>query len=246
MFTLANLFSGFTAIIYISQNDFHKGAAFILIAAIFDMLDGIVARLVNATSELGAELDSLSDAVSFGIAPSFMLYQVYFYQIGDIGILISALPAIAGVLRLARFNIMLVSFDDKNYFVGLPIPSGALTILSYIIFVHLKTDISEISKTYLIYSVTIVTAAAMVSRIKFDNMPRPTKKSIKQRPIAAIIFFIGLIGTILSYGKMLFPFMLFYIVASSIRQLYVWLKETGDAADDFDETDDFDQRDYNL
>lgn len=246
MFTLANLFSGFAAIIYISQDDYHKGAAFILIAAIFDMLDGVVARLVNATSELGAELDSLSDAVSFGVAPSFMLYQVYFHQIGDIGILISALPAIAGVLRLARFNIMLDSFEDKNYFVGLPIPSGALTILSYIIFVHLKTDISEIIKIYLIYSVTIVTAAVMVSHIKFDNIPRPTKKSFRQRPIAAIIFVIGVLGTIITSGKMLFPFMLFYIVASAIRQLFVWFKETRDTADDFDETDDFDQRDYNL
>ncbi|MFC2130991.1 CDP-diacylglycerol--serine O-phosphatidyltransferase [Bacteroidota bacterium] len=246
LFTLANLFSGFTAIIYISQGDYNKAAAFILFAAIFDMLDGIVARLFKATSELGAELDSLCDAVSFGVAPSYMLYHLYFSQIGEIGILISSLPALAGVVRLARFNVMVVDFEDKDYFTGMPIPAAALTIISYIIFIHLKHDVSLYMKEILVYIVTFTTAAVMVSNIKFDNLPRPTKKSFKKRPIAAIVFIIAVVGSIATWGKLVFPFMVFYIIASSIRHFIVWIKETREAADDFDESEDFDRSQYDL
>ena len=246
LFTLANLFSGFTAIIYISSNDFHRAAVFILFATLFDMLDGVVARIFNATSELGAELDSLSDAVSFGIAPAYMLYQLYFHHLGQIGILVSSLPALAGVLRLARFNVMMVNFEDKDYFTGMPIPSAALTIISYVIFYHLKKDIPYDVKEILIYAVTILTSAAMVSKIKFDNLPRPTKKSFRKRPIAAIIFLIGLIGAVISNGKLVFPFMILYIIISSIRHFIVWIKETREAADEFDESEDFDESQYNL
>jgi CDP-diacylglycerol--serine O-phosphatidyltransferase len=246
LFTLANLFSGFTAIVHISHGEYQRAAIFILFAAVFDMLDGIVARLFKATSELGAELDSLCDAVSFGVAPAFLLYHVYFFEIGPLGILLSSLPALAGVLRLARFNVMLVSFDDKEYFTGLPIPSAALTIISYVIFVHLKNYFSPEINEILIISVTFITSVAMVSKIKFDNLPRPTKKSLKKRPIASISFIIGLVLVGVSKGLLLFPLMILYILVSSLRQLIIWLKETKEASDDFDEGEDFDQRDYDL
>lgn len=244
LFTLANLFSGFTAIIYISQNDFHRAAAFILFAVVFDVLDGVVARIFNAASELGVELDSLCDAVSFGVAPSYMLYQVYFHEIGAIGILISALPALAGVIRLAKFNIMVTSFDDKEYFTGMPIPTAALTIISYVIFIHLKFNISETAKEIIIYSITFILPLAMLSKIKFDNLPRPTKKSFKNRPVAAIVFVIGLIGSIITNGKLIFPFMLFYILTCSLRHFVLWIKHTHEAVDDFDEGEDINWNHY--
>ncbi len=246
LFTLANLFSGFTALVYISMGDYHRAAAFILFAAVFDMLDGIVARIFRATSELGAELDSLCDAVSFGVAPAYMLYHLYFYQLGQMGILLASLPALAGVLRLARFNVMTVSFDDKEYFTGMPIPAAALTIVSYVIFFHLKPDIPYDYKTILIYAVTFLASASMVSKIKFDNLPRPTKKSFKKRPIASIIFIIGFAASIITKGRFVFPFMLFYIFLSSIRHFIIWIKETREAVDEFDETEDFDESQYNL
>ena len=115
LFTLMNVFMGFSAIIYIADGQLYKAGLFILLAGLFDALDGIIARLLKATSELGAELDSLCDAVSFGVAPAFMLYQAYFYQFNEYGILLASLPALAGVTRLARFNVMLTSFEDKLY-----------------------------------------------------------------------------------------------------------------------------------
>lgn len=238
LLTLVNLFSGFAAIVYTTQEDFTRAALFILIAAIFDMLDGMVARLIHASSEFGAELDSLCDVVSFGVAPSFMLYQVYFYQFNELGLLVSSLPALAGALRLARFNVQLTSMEDKKYFKGLPIPSGALTIVSYLIFFHIPGLIPNDLLLVTISIVTLLTALVMVSTVKFDNIPRPSKKSFKQRPLISIIFVIGLILSIITLGTAIFPFMMFYIIASSIRQVYFWYQENKHPDDEIDETED--------
>lgn len=238
LLTLVNLFAGFTAIVYTSSGEFEKAALFILIAAIFDMLDGMVARLINASSEFGAELDSLCDVVSFGVAPSYMLYQIYFHQFNEIGILIASLPALTGALRLARFNVQLVSMEDKKFFKGLPIPSGALTIISYLIFFHLQNRIDANIQLYVILLVTILTSTVMISTVKFDNIPRPSKKSFKQRPIVFIIFIIGLAASIITKGVAIFPFMMFYIVASSIRQIFFWYKANQEPDDEIDETEE--------
>lgn len=238
LLTLGNLFSGFTAIVYISSGDFKRAALFILLAAIFDMLDGIAARLFRSTSEFGAELDSLCDAVSFGVAPAYMLYKAFFYQWGEYGILIASLPALAGVVRLARFNVKLSSFEDKLYFHGLPIPSSALTIVSYLIFYHLNDVLTEETKIPIIVAVTIITSLAMVSNIKFDNLPRPSKKSISQRPIVFTVFIIGFIASIWSKGELVFPFMIFYIIVSTIRQLIFWFKEKYRPEDEIDESEE--------
>ncbi len=240
LFTLANLFAGFLAIIETSQHDFKKAAIFIVAAGIFDMLDGVMARLINSASELGVELDSLCDAVSFGVAPSYMLYQVYFHEVPNIGALIACLPAMAGVFRLARFNVQLTSLEDKQYFTGMPIPAGALTILSYIVFFHMGNFISEDVKIPLIYAVTITTSLVMVSRIKYDNLPRPSAKSFKARPVLFIVILIGVLGSIFTKGAFLFPFMAFYIVSGAIVHGIRILKNRRfvDDEEDEDEEDD--------
>jgi CDP-diacylglycerol---serine O-phosphatidyltransferase len=235
LFTLVNLFMGFSAIVYTSKDDYFNAAVFILVAAIFDMLDGLMARLLKAASEFGVELDSLCDAVSFGVAPAYMLYRAYFHTLGDFGILLASLPALTGVMRLARFNVKVTSFEDKYYFTGMAIPSGALTIISYLLFYHLSNIIPEESKPVTIIAVTIITSLVMVSRIKFDNVPRI--RNIKQKPIIFALFVIGLLGSIFSKGYFIFPFMIFYIVASSIRHFIRWLKETREATDDIDENE---------
>lgn len=239
LLTLVNLFAGFSAIVYISKGDIEKGALFILIAAIFDMLDGVMARLINATSEFGAELDSLCDVVSFGVAPSFMLYQVFFYDYSEIGILFAALPALAGASRLARFNIQLIDLvEDKLYFKGLPIPSAALTIVSYIIFIlpnnYLATDLETVTT----FSLVLLVSYAMISEIKFDNIPRPNKKAFLNKPLVSVIFAIGLIASIISKGVFVFPFMIFYIVVSAIRHFIRFLKVEIEPEEEIDDADE--------
>lgn len=237
LFTLANAFMGFTAIVHISHNDFWMGAVFILAAGVFDMLDGLVARLTKSASEFGAMLDSMCDAVSFGVAPSFMLYVVFFASIGEMGILLASLPALAGVIRLARFNVQMNGFEDKYYFTGMPIPGGAITIVSYVIFFHIPGLIPIEYVPFSITAVSVIASLAMVSRVKFDNIPRFTLRYIKQKPIVFTVFIAGVIGSVVSKGVFLFPFMAFYIAASSVRHFFKWLKEYREATDEIDESD---------
>ena len=114
LFTLANLFCGFSAIIAISDSKFYDAGLFILFAGIFDALDGFVARLTRSASPLGVQLDSLCDATSFGVAPSFLLYDVCLQHSHPFGILLASVPALAGVFRLARFNVEITSLEDKK------------------------------------------------------------------------------------------------------------------------------------
>ncbi len=244
LLTLLNVFMGFNSLIFASSGEYFKAGLCVLFAAVFDMLDGMVARLLKASSELGAQLDSLCDAVSFGVAPSFILYKMYFYQFGEIGILFASLPALCGVTRLARFNIQMSGFEDKLYFTGLPIPAGALTILSYVLLFKNSAYIPESYNDFMFFAVSIVTAFVMISTIKFDNMPRPTIKYIKKKPIVFTIFVVGMLACIFSKGIMIFPFMMFYIVVSSVRHFVIWLKSNISAEDEFDETEDMERDDY--
>ena len=224
LFTLANLFCGFASIIASAGGAFERAAWLIVLAAVFDMLDGVVARLTDSTSEFGVELDSLCDAVSFGVAPSMMLYMVFFQQWPNWGLLIASLPALAGVLRLARFNVQLNSMEDKLYFRGMPIPAGALTIISYVVTIDRQQVLPEEWRPWGILAATVITAAAMVSTIRYDNMPRPTARAIRQRPVVFLVFLTGLIASIVTRGTAIFPFMALYMIGGAVRHAIALLQ----------------------
>ena len=237
LFTLMNLFGGFIAITRIAQDDFYGAMWFMILASIFDALDGAVARLTNSTSELGVELDSLCDAVSFGLAPAFLLYKAHFFGMGSLGLILAALPALAGTYRLARFNVLVSGFQDKRYFVGMPIPSGAITIFSYVIFFHAADFYPAEWRTPSIIIVSIGTAMLMVSKIKFDNLPRLSHRALRERPAVVIGFVLGFVAVIVSQGQWLFPLMLVYISFGLLRALVQRLRRT-DVDDDLDDMEE--------
>jgi len=123
-FTVANIFCGFYAIIASMRSDTELAAALIGLAILFDLLDGRVARMANATSEFGREFDSLADVISFGVAPGILLYSWGLHLMNRVGWLACFLFVICGAMRLARFNIQ-QQVVDKRFFVGLPIPAAA-------------------------------------------------------------------------------------------------------------------------
>ena len=217
LFTAINMFCGFLSILSASEGNFNYAAWLIFIAAIFDALDGMVARLTNSSSELGVELDSLSDIVSFGAAPSFLLYKTYFYSMDVWGILISALPLIAGGFRLARFNIQLVGFS-KSFFLGLPIPSSALTIASFVLAFYNNGFPKPISN--FITPMILVLSFLMVSNIRYETLPKISLKSIKEKPYHFIFLIISVILVALMYTKGLFLVFVFMIVIGIFRHLY--------------------------
>jgi len=217
LFTAMNMFSGFFSIISASQGNFIYAGWLIIIAAIFDTLDGVMARLTKSSSELGVQLDSLSDVVSFGVAPSFLLYTTYFNQFEAFGVIISSLPMIAGGFRLARFNVQLVGFD-KSYFTGLPIPSSALTIVCFILSFY-KDEYPEELKIFIIPMVLLL-SFLMVSKVKYDTLPKFSLSAIKKNPLIYIAYFIAFVVLIIYRIKGLFFIFVFMIAFGIFRQIF--------------------------
>jgi len=217
LFTAMNMFSGFFSIISASQGNFTYAAWLIIVAAIFDLLDGFMARLTKSSSELGVELDSLSDVISFGAAPSFLLYTTYFYQFETFGVIISSLLMIAGGFRLARFNVQLVGFD-KKFFTGLPIPLAALTIVTFILSFY-NDGFGRIESQFIIPMV-IILSFLMVSKVKYDTFPKVSVSEIKKNPLLFLSYFIALIAVIYYSVEGLFFIFVFMIAFGIFRQIF--------------------------
>ncbi len=168
MMTTANLFCGFYSLIFSIQGEYKNAAIAVVVAAIFDLLDGRLARLTHATSKFGAEYDSLCDLVSFGIAPAFLMYLWALQPLGRVGMMASFLFAACGALRLARFNVQ-VGVVEKNFFQGLPIPMAAgIVASSFIAFNDLGWDAEE-WRGWLLFSMVVLLAIVMVSNFRYRS-----------------------------------------------------------------------------
>jgi CDP-diacylglycerol--serine O-phosphatidyltransferase len=220
MFTAMNMFCGFLSIINAASGEYIYACWLIIIAAIFDMLDGTMARLTKSSSALGVQLDSLSDLVSFGVAPSFLIYKTHLIQYNAMGIIISSLLMIAGGLRLARFNVQLVGFN-KSYFTGLPIPSAAITVSSFIIaFYSMGAGFNPAVINYIVPLVVIL-SYLMISTIKYDTFPKFTKKELKDKPYLYFIpLVLLLIFIFIPLKRILFLIFVLIILFGIFRHLY--------------------------
>ena len=164
MLTVSNLFLGIVAIILAFQgNEYVDYAAItVIIGMLMDGLDGRVARMLNAQSEFGKELDSLSDVITFGVAPAFIMYVVTLQNLDIIGIIITAIFPICGALRLARFN---VQAGVPGYFIGLPI-TAAGGVLATLALYH------EVFNLTLLAASMLLLSFLMVSKIKYPNFKK--------------------------------------------------------------------------
>lgn len=165
LFTTSALFAGFYAIVAAQRGDFEYAAVAIFIAMIMDGLDGRVARLTNTESAFGAEYDSLSDVVSFGVAPALVVYSWGLSSLGKPGWLVAFFFAAATALRLARFNSRL-HIQDKRYFQGLPCPPAAALIAAMVWVAH-DYGISAEKLGVIVAFVTLLTGSLMVSTIPY-------------------------------------------------------------------------------
>ena len=195
-FTLMNLFCGFLAIISISEGRLFFGAWLIVFAGLFDALDGFMARLSNATSQFGIELDSISDVVSFGAAPGFLLYTFGLGELPLVGIILSALPPLCGAVRLARYNVD-AQVSKTDFFRGLPITSQALMIASFYLTFYNRLDWFADFKygiNTVLIPLIILLSFLMVSTVPFDKIPSFDKESIKKyKGKLALFVFYGIL-----------------------------------------------------
>jgi CDP-diacylglycerol---serine O-phosphatidyltransferase len=218
LFTVLNMFCGFGAIVNTSQGDYILASWFIILAALFDAFDGVMARITKSSSDFGVEFDSLSDVISFGVAPSFLVYRLQLHTLEGTGMLLSAMPMVFGALRLARFNSQLVSYD-KDYFRGLPIPAMAVMIASFVMsFYHEGVSLNAL-ETSLLIPMIIILSLLMVSSMKYDTVPKFSARGIKQHPARFTVAIIGLTAIVITRGQALFPFFVFYVSTGPIRHL---------------------------
>ena len=182
LLTIGNLLCGFYAIAWVFQEDYAFAAGAILVAAVLDLFDGAVARMTGTTSELGVQLDSLADLVSFGVAPALLAHVWAFKPVQSrLGFFVEVLPAAlfvaAGAFRLARFNVQ-TAFLDKRYFVGLPIPAAAATIATFILFMGVNDSFKAFGRpiasrevtTLIVALGTFALAILMVSRVRYRSL----------------------------------------------------------------------------
>ncbi len=207
-----------------ADRDYVSAAWLILLAAIFDSLDGVMARLTRSSSEFGVELDSLSDLVSFGVAPAFMIYRLGLHTLGPIGTLSSAMLMVFGGLRLARFNVQLVGFD-KDYFRGLPIPSSAILISSFVLLYFDRTfGILNRDAAPFLPFIAIALSLLMVSTVRYDTIPKFSKRALRQHPLKISVFMLGVVVVIATLGKALFWLFVIYILGGLIRWIVEHIK----------------------
>ena len=235
LLTTLNIFCGFLSIIFASQGQLNIAAWIIILAAVFDSLDGVMARITHSSSQFGVELDSLADVVSFGAAPSFLAYQTYLSTIEPWGIFIAALPVMLGAIRLARFNVQLVGFD-KDYFNGLPIPMQAITVCAFVLQFDGGIIGTDSTAGLGLIVLVIILSLLMVSHVKYDTMPKFSKLQLKSHPWKLIAIFIAVL--IVGFSELyldknlLFQMLILYIVFGLIREAAVWIKKVNKTEDE--------------
>lgn len=131
LFTAGNLSAGFLSVIFSINGGYTQAAWAIMIAILFDIADGRIARWTNTTSSFGVEFDSLADLLSFGVAPAILMYQMMLHSLHRVGIMIALFYVLAGALRLARFNVKSMHDEPSSEFTGLPIPAAAGMLASF-------------------------------------------------------------------------------------------------------------------
>ncbi len=230
-FTLGNMFFGMWAVISAYRGNFTWAAWFIMFAGVLDMLDGRVARLSGAGTRFGAELDSLVDIVSFGVAPAMVMFFLEFQNAGKFGWLICYMYVVAVAIRLARFNVQ-HGTGKPGWFTGMPSPSAGMTLAVYYPFS--QTTWYRDSLAYLDFQregltiLMVLLALLMVSTVKYPKFPSLGFKTAKG--LAGLAVHVTLLGLSLwNPAYFLFPLALGYVAFGIIRHALLGLSERGEA-----------------
>ncbi len=222
LFTTGNLFCGFWSIIAVFQEHYLYGAVAILLAAIFDVLDGKVARLAGASSKFGVQYDSLADLVSFGIAPAVLAFSWALRPFGRFGWFAAFLFVVCGALRLARFNV-LAAVGDTKYFKGLPIPAAA-SMVALVILLYLRLIETGWIKDIVVLGMIYLLAFLMVSTIRYYSFKE--LNLARRKPFSIFIFVVlSMIVIVMEPVIVLFGFVLAYVLSGPVGLIIAWQKK---------------------
>lgn len=218
LFTLFNLFFGIWSMVLATRGEFYRAGWWIVFAGILDTLDGRVARLSNTGTRFGAELDSLVDVVSFGVAPAFLIYQVEFAAAGAGMWIVAYFYVMAAAIRLARFNITQAG-RAKTAFVGLPSPAAGMTLATYYPFTQTSLYAAtahvlpwNLLVTLLVIALTIL----MVSNVRYATVPKAGIRSVRGVLGLLVILAIAVFG-IWKHDEFWFPLGVAYALYGVLR-----------------------------
>ncbi|MDQ5986928.1 MAG: CDP-diacylglycerol---serine O-phosphatidyltransferase [Syntrophus sp. SKADARSKE-3] len=217
LFTTAGLFSGFYSILASMKEHFEVAAIAILVAAVLDALDGRIARMTNTTSKFGAEYDSLSDLVAFGVAPALLAYTWSLSSYGKWGWAASFLFVVCGALRLARFNIQIGIIESK-LFNGLPIPAAAAVVATSVLLFHKIGGEGRFENISVIISVFTL-ALFMVSSIKYYSFK--DLNYFSRKPFTSLVVIVFILSLVAAEPQiMLFTFIAGYSLSGPVWLIY--------------------------
>lgn len=220
--TTCGLFAGFYSVTASVRGDFWVAAVAILIANIFDVLDGRVARMTKTTTRFGFEYDSLSDVIAFGVAPGILVYSWALKQWGPIGWLAASTYVACGALRLARFNVQ-VETEEKRNFLGLPTPAAAEVIASTVLLYYYLGGDGEVYGQIVLLFVTFALAALMVSNFRYFSFKE--NELLRRQPFMSLVAVSLVLTLMIAFPQpMLFAGFLLYASSGPGRWLWVWLK----------------------
>lgn len=222
--TTASLFCGFFSVVSSLKGEFVTAAWAILLAGIFDFMDGRVARLAKATSEFGIEYDSLVDLASFGLAPGVLVYTWALQEFDRIGWLGAFLFFACGALRLARFNVQSDNVE-KRYFQGLPIPVAAYVLATMVIFYDYIYGMPPI-KSWLVLSVTVILALLMVSTLRYHSFKQVDFRG--RWSFFMLVIIVGLFFLIATEPQATMLFIVLAYVATGILEEIVTRRKSKD------------------
>lgn len=228
LITLSSMFSGFYSVIASLNSDFERAAWAILIASIFDVLDGWVARITHTATRFGIEMDSLADVISFGVAPGVLVYTWTLSSFGKVGWLGSFFLVACAALRLARFNVQMGS-TEKKHFTGLPTPASALviatTVLAYEEIIQILENIKlerlaeVIGKDYWVLAMTFLLAGLMVSNITYHSLKEANLK--ERRPFGILVIIAAFLAVVAYHPALvLFLVSISYVAVGIAEALY--------------------------
>jgi CDP-diacylglycerol--serine O-phosphatidyltransferase len=227
-FTLGNLFFGFWAIVSAFNGNFRWAGWFIVFAGILDMLDGRVARLSGTGTRFGAELDSLVDVISFGVAPALLMYFLDFSNAGRFAWILCYIYVVAVALRLARFNVLSAGKPSTGWFTGMPSPAAGMTLAAYYPFS--QTNWYRASLAYLdlqhqgLVVLMLLLAVLMVSNVKYPKFP-PIGIRSARGIFGLVVHLVILLGGLLAPEYFLFPLGLVYMTFGLARATVLGLME---------------------
>jgi CDP-diacylglycerol--serine O-phosphatidyltransferase len=223
LFTTANLFCGFYALVATVEGNYFRAAVAILVAMVFDILDGRVARLTGTVSRFGVEYDSLCDLISFGLSPAFLAYAFALKSYGRYGWLACFLYVATAALRLARFNVQ-ASSAARAYFTGLPSPAAAGLVATTVLF-SLWMGIEPPVQHLAILAMVYILSYLMVSNIPYFSFKRVSWA--ERHPFYSLVAFV-LIFTVVAAEPPLMLFLVFLFYALSgpfLLALRSWRRE---------------------